>query len=105
MTDQTIAIPAPPTLPADHFTDPRRTIVDSSGDKLVTFNAQARVGGIFTLGTGCWLLVGPIDFGGFVAGVRAQGIELPDTSDLDVWVQTATSPDAVAGLLQRASVN
>lgn len=103
MSDRTIHVPHPPRLPAEHMQDPRLSILDASGDAVLSYCRQTHTGSVFRLGTGVWMLVGPITLEAFLASVESMGIVIGDDSALHAWLDAITGGrDEVAGLLERA---
>ena len=106
MSDRTIQVPHPPHLPADHLQDPRLSILDASGDAVLSYCRQTHPGSVFRLGTGMWMLVGPITLEAFLASVESMGIVIGDDAALNAWLDAITGGrDEVADLIGRAKAN
>ena len=103
MTDRKINAPHPPHLPAEHLQDPRLSILDASGDAVLSYCRQTHTGSVFRLGTGMWMLVGPITLEAFLASVESMGIVVGDDAALHAWLDAITGGrDEVADLIARA---
>ena len=50
MSDRTIQVPHPPHLPADHLQDPRLSILDASGDAVLSYCRQTHTGSVWPQG-------------------------------------------------------
>ena len=101
MTTAKLALPCPPYLPENHFSNPSRAIMTQDGDQIATYCAQTSTGAIFRLGTQCWVLTGPVSLGEFLGALAANGALLPDGEDLQRWLDAVAGPDHVAALLAR----
>ena len=106
MTDRKIHAPHPPHLPADHLQDPRLSILDSTGDAVLSYCRRSHTGSLFRLGTGMWTLVGPITLEAFLASVESMGIVIGDDAALHAWMDAITGGrDEVADLIARSKAN
>lgn len=102
MTERTIHVPHPPRLPADHLQRPERSILSACGDAVLSYCRETHTGSVFRLGTGVWLLAGPIGLGGFLASVESMGIQIADDAGLHHWLDCVSGNDAAAELIDRA---
>lgn len=98
MTTAKLNLPCPPYLPAGHFNNPARSIMDTSGDLIATYCAQTATGAIFRLGSQSWVLTGPVSLDEFLAALPTMQIHLPDGEDLQRWLD-CVGTDPVRDLL------
>jgi hypothetical protein len=79
----TLPIPHPETL-----ANISATIVSRDSAHLVFYCRRQQCGGIYSLNAELWNLTGPISFADFLDVLRRGGVQLPDSADLQIWLDT-----------------
>ena len=101
MAEDLIRIPPPPHIRPEWLSVPDRTIMDTSGTVLVTYDPQTRTGGVYRIEAGLWLLNGPLSLAEFAAGLPAMKLALPDGHDLQLWLDTVSAHDVPRGMTRQ----
>ena len=105
MTDRKIHAPNPPFLRPQDLANPALSLIDATGDRVVTYAVETRTGAVFELGRGQWMLCGPMSLTDFIEALAAMQIEFNDDSALAAWIAAVSGPDHVADLIGRAKAN
>lgn len=96
MSASTTQVLAPKTPAPETLQDPRFTIRDRSGQHLLTYCPINRVGGMYTIASGRWQLQCGYSFPEFVVMLSLGGIELAESPDSHVWLESCNAGDASA---------
>jgi hypothetical protein len=80
-----------PKVPsATTLRDPRYTILDASGTRLVTWCPREQSGGVCHLEPRIWATLWPIDFASFLRWLSDRGVHMEQSEDLARWVDACT---------------
>lgn len=88
---RTTAVPRAPH--PDTLRDPRYTILDASGTRLLCWCPRHRCGAVYAVEVGVWTLQTPVGFGDFVTALRANGFVVDDSPDLVQWIDACTAAE------------
>lgn len=105
MTDRKIHAPHPPFLRPQDLANPALSLIDATGDRVVTYAVETRTGAVFELGRGQWMLCGPMSLTDFIGALGEMQIEFSDDAALAAWVTAVSGPDHVADLIARSRAN
>lgn len=88
---QTTPMPRAPR--AGTLRDPRYTILDASGTRLVCWCPVNRCGAIYVPAAGVWNIHVPISFAEFLAALKANRIVVDSSPDLLTWIDACTAAE------------
>lgn len=70
--------------------DPRYTILDATGTRLVTWCPRNRAGSIYHAEARIWSTIWPVTFGDFMQWLETRGVCMDTSDDLDRWIEACT---------------
>jgi|SRR6185312_12763933 len=70
--------------------DPRYTIMDDTGLRLVTWCPRSRAGGVYHAEARIWATVWPVAFGDFLRWLHTRGVAMDHSEDLARWIDACT---------------
>lgn len=70
--------------------DPRYTILDDTGTRLVTWCPCSRAGGVYHAEVQIWATVWPVTFGDFLRWLETRSVAMDHSEDLTHWIEACT---------------
>lgn len=94
MSESKHQAPVPRAPHPDTLRNPRFTILDASGTRLLCWCPVHRCGAVYATEAGVWNLQVPVSFGEFLLALKTRGLVVDNSPDLVQWIDACTAAQA-----------